>query len=202
MKKFHIGVTGGIGSGKTVVCRIFETLGYPIFYADDEAKRVMTEDAGLVKEIKQHFGENAYFDDGSLNRKFLSDIVFHDADKLNILNGLVHPATIKAYQNWAEKQPTALIFKEAALLFESNSFKLSDFNILVTAPVSIRIQRVITRDNVTADIVKARMDRQMTDEEKEKLTDFMIVNDDKHALIPQVLRLHDHFLSLIASEQR
>ncbi|MFC6101822.1 dephospho-CoA kinase [Olivibacter domesticus] len=199
MKKFHIGVTGGIGSGKTVVCRIFETLGYPVFYADDEAKKVMTEDAGLVKGIKQHFGENAYFNDGSLNRKLLSDIVFHDADKLNVLNSLVHPATIKAYQNWAEKQQTALIFKEAALLFESNSYKLSDFNILVTAPASIRMQRVIKRDNVTGDIVKARMDKQMTDEEKEKLTDFIIVNDDKHALIPQVLRLNDHFLSLIAS---
>jgi dephospho-CoA kinase len=199
MKKLHIGVTGGIGSGKTVVCRIFETLGYPVFYADDEAKKVMTDDAGLVKEIKQHFGENAYFDDGSLNRKFLSDIVFHDTDKLNILNGLVHPATIRAYQGWAEKQQSSLIFKEAALLFESNSYKLSDFNVLVTAPVSIRIQRVVKRDNVTEAIVKARMDKQMIDEEKEKLADFIVVNDDKRALIPQVLSLNDHFLSLITS---
>jgi dephospho-CoA kinase len=199
MKKLHIGVTGGIGSGKTVVCRIFETLGYPVFYADDEAKKVMADDADLVKEIKQHFGENAYFDDGSLNRKFLSDIVFHDTDKLNILNGLVHPATIRAYQEWAEKQQSSLIFKEAALLFESNSYKLSDFNVLVTAPVSIRIHRVVKRDNVTEAIVKARMDKQMIDEEKEKLADFIVVNDDKRALIPQVLSLNDHFLSLITS---
>lgn len=199
MKKLHIGVTGGIGSGKTVVCRIFETLGYPVFYADDEAKKVMTDDAGLVKEIKQHFGENAYFDDGSLNRKFLSDIVFHDTDKLDILNGLVHPATIRAYREWAEKQQSSLIFKEAALLFESNSYKLSDFNILVTAPVSIRIHRVVKRDHVTEAIVKARMDKQMIDEEKEKLADFIVVNDDKRALIPQVLSLNDHFLSLITS---
>ncbi len=199
MKKLHIGVTGGIGSGKTVVCKIFETLGYPVFYADDEAKKVMTDDASLVKEIKQYFGENAYFDDGSLNRKFLSDIVFHDTDKLNILNGLVHPATIRAYQEWAEKQQSSLIFKEAALLFESNSYKLSDFNILVTAPVSIRIHRVVKRDNVTEAIVKARMDKQMIDEEKEKLTDFIVVNDDKRAVIPQVLSLNDHFLNLITS---
>lgn len=199
MKKLHIGVTGGIGSGKTVVCRIFETLGYPVFYADDEAKKVMTEDADLVKKIKQHFGEHAYFDDGSLNRKLLSDIVFQDTDRLNILKGLVHPATIKAYQEWAEKQQSSLIFKEAALLFESNSYKLSDFNVLVTAPVSIRIHRVVKRDNVTAAIVKARMDKQMIDEEKEKLADFIIINDDKRALIPQVLSLNDHFLSLITS---
>lgn len=199
MKKLHIGVTGGIGSGKTVVCKIFETLGYPVFYADDEAKKVMTDDASLIKEIKQHFGENAYFDDGSLNRKFLSDIVFHDTDKLNILNGLVHPATIRAYQEWAEEQQSSLIFKEAALLFESNSYKLSDFNILVTAPVSIRIHRVVKRDNVTEAIVKARMDKQMIDEEKEKLTDFIVVNDDKRAVIPQVLSLNDHFLNLITS---
>lgn len=201
MKKLHIGVTGGIGSGKTMVCRIFEILGYPVFFADDEAKKVMTEDIHLIEEIKKHFGQDVYFKNGSLNRKFLSDIVFNDSTKLKILNDLVHPATIRAYQLWAKKEQASIIFKEAALLFETNSYKLSDFNILVTAPVELRISRVVNRDHVTEEVVRSRMDKQLPDEEKKKLADFTIVNDDEHALIPQVLSLNNYFLNFMADQK-
>lgn len=194
----QIGITGGIGSGKTVVCKIFEVLGYPVFYADDEAKRVMKDDADLVKNIKIAFGEGSYLDNGEVNRKFLADIVFHDQTKLAILNKLVHPATIRAYEEWVKKQQSLLVFKEAALLFESGTYKLSDINVLVTAPFDLRVKRVMKRDKVSEDLVISRASKQMDDDEKEKLADFIIINDDQTALIPQVLKLRHDFISLIA----
>ncbi|QNL49520.1 dephospho-CoA kinase [Olivibacter sp. SDN3] len=192
----QIGITGGIGSGKTVVCKIFEVLGYPVFYADKEAQRVMKDDAQLVENIKSTFGEASYLDSGEVNRKFLADVVFHDQIKLAMLNQLVHPATIKAYENWVKEQKTLLVFKEAALLFESGSYKLSDMNVLVTAPLDLRIKRVMKRDNVSKDAVISRVNKQMEDFEKEKLADFVVVNNDQIALIPQVLKLHRYFIDM------
>ncbi|WP_028297087.1 dephospho-CoA kinase [Olivibacter sitiensis] len=190
----EIGVTGGIGSGKTTICRVFEVLGVPVFYADTEAKKVMVRDRKLVAALKQHFGSDIYLHDGQLDRKKLADIVFNDAEKLRLLNNLVHPETISAYQEWVKVQQAPYVMKEAALLFESGSYKLSNFNVLVVSPEALRIGRVMARDGVTENEVRARMSKQWRDEEKMKLADFVIYNDESHAILPQVLQLHRHFL--------
>lgn len=191
-----IGITGGIGSGKTTVCRIFEVLGIPVFYADVEAKKVMVEDRALVMEIEKQFGPGIYREDGVLDRAKLAHIVFNDQDKLRLLNGLVHPATISAYRRWLAVQTAPYVMKEAAILFESGSYKASAFNVLVVAPEQVRIDRVVARDKVSEDEVRARMSKQWTDGQKAKLADFTIHNDGKKALLPQVLQLHRHFLSV------
>lgn len=194
-KMLKIGVTGGIGSGKTVVCHIFKVLGIPVFDADSEAKRLMTTDRGLVQAIREAFGDRAYGDDGALNRRFLAQRIFSDKDALNQLNALVHPVVIQAGEDWAERQQSPYVVKEAALLFETGSYQKSDYNILVTAPMTVRIQRIMKRDGWTEDQIRARINEQWTDEKKASMADFIISNDGAHAVIPQVLSLHHKFLS-------
>lgn len=190
-----VGVTGGIGSGKSLVCRVFHTFGIPVFDADGEAKRLMATDAGLITAIRSEFGDEAYHDDGTLNRGYLASQVFNDTERLETLNALVHPVAIRAGEEWALRQESPYSVKEAALLFESGSFKLNDYTILVTAPVAVRIARVVQRDGVTPAQVQARMQRQWSDEEKMRLADFTLVNDGKQAIIPQVLELDRFFRS-------
>lgn len=192
-----VGITGNIGSGKTTICKVFEVLGIPVFYADEAAKKVMTNDAELIAGIKEAFGNEAYFADGSLNRKHIGGIVFNDKQQLEKLNALVHPATFRAFDVWVEQQTHALyVLKEAAILFESGSYKKCDRSILVTAPLDIRIARVMQRDGVTADEVKSRETRQYPQEKKIELANDIIVNDDSQLVIPQVLKLHEMYLSL------
>lgn len=192
-----VGVTGGIGSGKTTVCRVFEVLGVPVFYADAVAKDVMFTDPVLVEGVKAAFGTSAYFDTGELNRRYLADIVFDDAAQLEKLNALVHPAVFRAFDNWAAAfTDVPYIVKEAALLFESESYKTCDVSVLVTAPPDLKISRVVRRDSVSKEAVMARMDKQFTDEKKMEMADFTIVNDEQRLLIPQILRLHEHFLTI------
>ncbi|MBD1386308.1 dephospho-CoA kinase [Mucilaginibacter rigui] len=194
---FKVGITGNIGSGKTTVCKIFEVLGIPVFYADDAAKDVMVTDTELIAGIKQAFGNEAYFDDGTLNRKHVAGIVFNDKEQLAKLNSLVHPAVFRAFDNWVLHQKKApYVLKEAAILFESGSYKKCDRTIMVTAPLNIRIKRVATRDGITADEVKSRNDRQFSEEEKLAMADDVIINDDTQLVIPQVLKLHELYLSL------
>lgn len=190
-----IGLTGGIGSGKSVVAQIFVLLGIPVYYADEASKRLMIENEQLKSAIKHHFGENAYVDD-ILNRKFLADIVFNDAEKLATLNSLVHPATLADASAWMQKQHAPYIIKEAALIFESGSNKSLDYVIGVDAPEDIRIKRVMTRDNVSASQVKERIHKQMDEREKLRLCDYVIVNNKHQLLIPQVLALHENFLAM------
>lgn len=194
---FKVGITGNIGSGKTTVCKIFEVLGIPVFYADDAAKDVMVTDAELIAGIKQAFGDGAYFDDGTLNRKHIAGIVFNDKEQLAKLNSLVHPAVFRAFDQWVlHKKNAPYVLKEAAILFESGSYKKCDRAIMVTAPLNLRIKRVTTRDGITADEVKSRNDRQFTEEKKLALADDVIINDDTQLVIPQVLKLHKLYLSL------
>ncbi|HWK98770.1 MAG TPA: dephospho-CoA kinase [Parapedobacter sp.] len=190
-----VGVTGGIGSGKSVICRLFRVLGVPVFDADSEAKRLMATDAGLIAAIRSEFGDEAYDHDGMLNRAYLADKVFNDEQRLEVLNRLVHPVTIRAGEVWASNQDAPYTVKEAALLFESGSFKLNDYTILVTAPEAMRIERVVQRDAVSSEQVQARMRRQWPDEKKARFADFTIVNDGKQAIIPQVLTLDRLFRS-------
>lgn len=190
-----LGLTGGIGSGKTTVAKVFEVLGIPVYYADDAAKRLMNEDAELKQKIKEIFGDDIY-DGDLLNKKQLASIVFNDPEKLNTLNRLIHPATIKDAAVWMEKQTSAYTIKEAALIFESGAQEHLDYVIGVTAPAPLRIHRTMHRDNITREEVIARMDKQMDDTIKIKLCDFVIKNDEQEMLLPQVLALHEKLLIL------
>jgi dephospho-CoA kinase len=194
---FKVGITGNMGSGKTTVCKVFEVLGIPVFYADDEAKKVMIEDDVLIAGIKHAFGKEAYFADGSLNRKHIAGIVFNNKEELLKLNALVHPAVFRAFDKWVINQKNVpYVLKEAALLFESDSYKMCDRSVLVTAPLDIRIQRVTQRDGIAADEVKSRNDRQFSEEKKLTMANDVIINDDTQLVIPQVIKLHELYLFL------
>jgi dephospho-CoA kinase len=194
---FKVGITGNIGSGKTTVSKVFELLGVPVFYADDHAKKVMVQDAELISCIKQAFGTEAYFADGSLNRKHIAGIVFNNDAELAKLNALVHPATFRAFDNWLAAQPEVpYILKEAALLFESESYKMCDRSLMVAAPFEQRIQRVMLRDNISRAEAESRDAKQFTEERKIALADDLIRNDGSALVIPQVLALHQLYLSL------
>jgi dephospho-CoA kinase len=193
-----VGITGNIGSGKTTVSKIFEILDVPVFYADDAAKKVMVEDPILISALKTEFGIESYFDDGSLNRKHIASIVFNNEAELAKLNAIVHPAVFRAFDSWVANIKNApYVMKEAALLFESSSYKMCDKTIMVTAPLELRINRVVQRDNLTRDEVESRNARQFSEEKKIQLADFVIRNDDTELVIPQVLELHKQFSSLI-----
>ncbi len=192
-----IGITGNIGGGKTTVSKIFEILGIPVFYADDAAKNVMTADPLLIECIKATFGAASYFKDGTLNRKHIAGIVFRDEKELAKLNALVHPAVYRAFDTWvAQTKVAPYLMKEAALLFESDSYKMCDKTIMVTAPLELRIARVIKRDHLTRDEIMARNEKQFSEEKKIELADYVIRNDDTELVIPQVLALHEKFLEL------
>ena len=191
----RVGLTGGIGSGKTTVAGIFEVLGIPVYYADEAAKRLMNENTALKEKIIQHFGEAAY-KDGLLNRPYISQQVFQNKEKLELLNSLVHPVTIKDGNDWIQKQTSAYAIKEAALIFESNSQNDLDYVIGVYSPESLRIQRSMKRDNISRDKVLLRMKNQMNEEEKMKRCDFVIYNNEEQAIVPQVLELNRKLLQL------
>lgn len=190
-----IGLTGGIGSGKSTVAKIFETLGIPVYYADAEAKRLMNSSETLKKAIRQHFGDAAYEKD-HLNRKYLADIVFNNPEKLELLNALIHPETINDAAQWMQQQSAPYCIKEAALLFESGAAETLDFVIGVYAPQALRIKRVMKRDGLTEAEIMKRISRQINEEMKMKLCDFVITNNEQELLIPQVLKLHQHFSGL------
>ena len=190
-----IGITGGIGSGKSTVCRVFETLGVPVFYADAVAKSIMVTDTELILGIKEAFGTESYDTSGRLNNKHIAGIVFNNSQELENLNALVHPAVFRAFDQWIDMVPgnVPYILKEAALLFESGSYQLCDKSVLVTCPLETRIKRVMERDGATEEHVKARIDKQMSDDDKLKMADFLIKNDENQSIILQVMSLHDQF---------
>ena len=190
-----IGITGGIGSGKSTVARVFEVLGIPVYYADEAAKHLMNEDEALKEKIKTSFGEDAYKED-KLDSKFLSSIVFNNPEKLALLNALVHPATLADAARWMQKQSTPYSIKEAALIFESGAQEQLDYVIGVTAPAPLRIQRTMQRDGLTREEVIARIDKQMDETIKMKLCNFVIKNDEQQMLLPQVIAVHEKLLTL------
>ncbi|MGN6568447.1 MAG: dephospho-CoA kinase [Flavipsychrobacter sp.] len=188
-----VGITGGIGSGKTIVCQVFHTLGIPVFYADDAAKYLMEHDETLINDIKTLFGNNIYANK-TLNRKELSGIVFKDPKKLQQLNALVHPATVQYARDWMEKQQSPYAIKEAAIFFESGTYVDMDIMIGVSAPLELRIQRAIARSSATREEILDRISKQMDQDEKMNSCDYVIINDEVQPIIPQVLNLHQILL--------
>jgi dephospho-CoA kinase len=192
-----IGLTGGIGSGKTTVAKVFELLNVPVYYADAVSKRLYQTSKELMASMKEHFGEDIYTND-QINRQKLAAIVFNDAQKLQLLNSLVHPLTIKDAQQWMARQTAPYVIKEAALLFESGSAAGLDYVIGVSTPKHIRIKRVMDRDKVSREEVMARLNKQIDEEIKMRLCDFVIENNEQELVVPQVLQLHQTLLDLSA----
>lgn len=187
-----IGLTGGIGSGKSTIARIFQILGIPTYFADDRAKWLMANEPDLIQVIKATFGQEAYLEDGSVNRVFLSKEVFSDPEKVKKINSLVHPAVAKDFSSWAAKQTSPYVLKEAALIFETGSFKDLDYVINVSSPLKVRIARVLMRDSHRSEEqVNQIINQQMPDETKNEMADFIIKNVDNKLLIPQVLKIHE-----------
>ena len=188
-----IGLTGGIGSGKSTVAKVFQTLGIPIYYADKAAKEIMNTNEALKQQIIHHFGEDIY-ENKVLNRILLAQKVFNNPSQLNLLNSLVHPPTIKAAEDWFAQQKAPYCIKEAALIFESGSQQNLDFVIGVYTPTTIRLQRVMQRDKTTKEEVQQRMDKQIDETIKMRLCDFVVTNNEQELLIPQVMALHEKFI--------
>jgi len=193
-----VGITGGIGAGKSLISGIFETFGIPVFNADIEAKKLMNENPILITGMKKLFGQDIY-QDGRLNRSLLAQQLFADEHKRMKVNALVHPVVIDTYELWIKNQThQPYSIKEAALLFEAGSYKDLDKIILVYAPKKIRINRILMRDayRSTSDI-ESIIEKQWTDNQKKKLSDYIIINDEQQMVIPQVLDIHEKILKEI-----
>lgn len=189
-----IGLTGGIGSGKSTVARVFETLGVPVFDADREALALYDEDQSLLVEVMQRFGASVLDVNGRLNRQALASIVFKDAEALQQLNAMVHPRVAKKFDAWKKVQRASAVVREAAILFESGSAADCDFVVVVTAPEDLRVDRVQKRNGWNEAEVRARMNRQWSEQQLIERADAVIVNDDKHLVLPQLTRVIQDFL--------
>ena len=190
-----VGLTGGIGAGKSTVAQIFKVFGIPVYQADQEAKRLMQTNTSLIEKIREAFSDKAYVE-GILDRKFLSSIVFNDKQKLELLNSIVHPFTIQDGKEWMKKQTSPYAIKEAALIFESGSQGEFDCIIGVFAPTTLRIHRTIQRDQVEREKVLSRMEKQLDESIKMKLCDHVLINNEQTLLVPQVIDLHQKLISL------
>ncbi len=190
-----VGITGGIGSGKSTVAKIFEVLGIPVFYADAEAKKLMNESLVIRHELIRYFGEDAYINN-KLNRPYIAKQVFGNKEKLDLLNSITHPETIRNSNEWMDRQITPYAIKEAALFFESGSQDTVDIMIGVYAPKHLRLQRVMHRDNFSREDILKRMQGQINEEIKMRLCDNVITNDEQTPVLQQVLELHEKFLAM------
>lgn len=194
-KPLEVGITGGIGAGKSIVAAFFHLLGVPVYYADDRAKQLMLQ-SNVKDKVLHEFGEESYLPDGSLNKTHIAKLAYADEHVYSRLNAIVHPEVAKDYQIWKEQYLTSpYLLREAAIMIESGAYKQLDHLILVKAPIELRIARTLERDShrSRAD-VEAIMGKQLSDEERGKFADFVISNDDQHLLIPQVLAIHEQLL--------
>ena len=188
----RIGLTGGIGSGKSTIAKIFQTLGVPIYDSDIEAKKLINEDKQIKQSLILLFGEET-FSSGKYNRKFVSQLVFKNNEKLAELNAIVHPAVRKHFDNWCKEQQqngALYIIKEAAILFESGANNGLDKVIAVNAPKEIRISRVLLRDDVSLEQIENRINKQLTDEKRSSMADYLIYNSENEPILQQVLQIH------------
>jgi dephospho-CoA kinase len=190
-----IGLTGGIGSGKTRVVKVFSDLGVPCYIADNAAKELMAKQASLIKQIKDLFGAKAYNTQG-LNRAYIGEVVFSDPQKLQALNAIVHPAVAKDFSLWLALQKAPYVIKEVAILFETGGYKAIDQTLLITAPKEVRLQRAMQRDQVAKEVILARMNHQWEDEQRIPLANHIINNDIWEETLKEIKRPHTYFLSL------
>ncbi len=197
-KPFQIGITGGIGSGKSTICKIFTCLGVPVYDADSRAKSIMTTDGILIAQIKKEFGDLAYLSDGSLDREYLSRVIFENQEKRSLLNQMVHPRVAADTDRWLDQnRETTYVVREAALLIESGAYLRVDKVLLVTAPEELRIKRVLARDpHRLREEIRKIIATQIPEEEKKKVADVVVYNDETQLLVPQILQLHNQFLKL------
>ncbi len=184
-----VGITGGIGSGKSTVCRVFEVLGIPVFEADLVAKRLQNTDPQIRSQLIDLFGTDVYLPDQTINRKYLAPIVFNNPSLLAKLNAIVHPVVRKTFEEWFRQQDAPYVLHEAAILFESGFYKMMDKTIVVVANEEERIQRVMKRDQATIDLIRQRIQNQWTDNERIKLADYIISNNDNELIIPQIVEI-------------
>lgn len=190
-----IGLTGGIGSGKTIISKVFTVLGIPVYNSDIEAKLLMNSNAQIVTELKNKFGNNLY-NKNELDRKKLAKLIFNDKNNINFVNNTVHPVVKLHFNKWAEKQNSEYLIKETAILFERGIYKDVAHIITVVAPEHIRIKRIIKRDHLNTEEIKARMTNQISDNEKISRSDFIINNDNKHLIFPQILEIHKKLIKI------
>ena len=191
-----LGVTGGIGSGKTSVCRVFNVLGIPVFSADPEAKEIMDNDKGIIRRINSIAGKDLYIN-GSLNRRELATLIFNDKTLLKEVNSLVHPVVLDRFKRWEMDQTAPYVILEAAILFESGGSKLVDRIATVVAPMEERVERVIHRNSLSREQVLERIRNQMDDESRIMLSDYVIHNSENDLIIPAILKIHEDILTCI-----
>ena len=189
-----VGLTGGIGSGKSTVASLFEKKGVPVYYSDDEAKALMVNSPEIIEKIKHAFGEAA-FQNKQLNRPYLAGIVFGNEEKLKQLNSIVHPAVKAHFRNWIENQNSNYVIQENPLIFENNSQAEFDYIVLVTAPLEVRIERVINRDGSDREAVLKRIENQLSDEQKRREAHFIIENQNLDETVKQVAEIHKGLLA-------
>ena len=195
---FKLGITGGIGSGKTSVCRVFNILGIPVFSADSEAREIMEKENGVIRRINSITGMDLY-SGGSLNRKELATLIFNNHMLLEKVNSLVHPIVIDHFRRWEKEQRSPYVIMEAAILFESGASKFVDKVAVIIAPLEERLERVILRSNLTKEQVLERTRNQMNDEERVKLSDYVISNSENDMIIPEILKIHKDIILTINS---
>ncbi len=190
-----IGITGGIGSGKTTVCKVFELFGVPVYYADDEAKKILDANTEVKEQIAQLFGVEIFDNTQLVDRKKLAALVFNDKKKLEQLNSIVHPAVGRHFENWLQEYASSkYILKEAAILFESDAYRAVDKVIAVVAPVELKIMRVMKRDKSTRQQIEQRMNNQLSDDEIIKRSQYLIHNDEQQLTIPQIINIHKQLI--------
>ena len=187
-----VGVTGGIGSGKSLVCSFFKLIGIPVYEADYEAKQLMNSSSVIKSQLMKTFGDDIYLPNSTVDRKKLAGIVFNSPSSLKKVNEIIHPEVRKHFNEWVDKQDSEYIVYEAAILFESGFYTMMDFLILVTSPVETRIQRVMARDGVSREDVLARINKQWDDADKIKRSNLVLTNDDTELIIPQLIELDNN----------
>ncbi|MFN4300157.1 MAG: dephospho-CoA kinase [Thermaurantimonas sp.] len=190
---YCVGLTGGIGSGKTTAAQLFRHLGVPVYIADDEAKRLIDSDPVIRRNIIAHFGTEAYTSSG-LNRQYIAQRVFTNPEKLELLNSLTHPAVKEHFKKWITLQNALFVIKEAAILFEAGTYRECDLIISIVAPENTRLERIQRRSGLSIEEIKSRIARQWTDKKRLQLSDYVVLNDGKHSLIKQILHIYEDII--------
>ncbi len=188
-----VGITGGIGSGKSTICHFFSLLGIPVFNADQQAKRIMNESSLVRSKMMVHFGKDIYLKNQTIDREKLAGIIFNSPPLLQMVNAIVHPEVRNYFFDWCKRQQSPYIIHEAAILFESGFYEMMDYTILITAPEQQRIERVMKRDQSSSQQIRERISKQWPDQEKMKLADFIMKNDNRELVLPALIKLDQKF---------